>query len=262
MAWPATPTRWAEAGRPTVPVGARSRYRSGVERLAACQKPARGAPLYSQYVNRPLGRRLAAAADVVGLTPDTVSWASFALSCSGIAVVAVAPPSTTSGLVTAMLLALAYAVDSADGQLARLRGGGTLRGEWLDHVLDVAKISGLHLAVLVSFLRFDRGLGGVAVATAVFFELVAVVSFFTLILTEQLRRRSAAPPPDRAAFHGWRRVLSLPTDWGVHCWWFVTWGAGGWFVAGYGALALAGAAHLVVSNVARYRELGAAGGSS
>ena len=49
---------------------------------------------------------------------------------------------------------LGYALDSADGQLARLRGGGSLTGEWLDHVIDSFKISTLHLAVLVMAYRF------------------------------------------------------------------------------------------------------------
>ena len=45
-----------------------------VARLAAAQKPrAPGAPAYSIYVNRPLGRLLAAAAYLGGLTPNVVT---------------------------------------------------------------------------------------------------------------------------------------------------------------------------------------------
>src|SRR5215217_2074158 len=41
--------------------------------LGEAQKGSRGVSLYSRYVNRPAGRVLAAAADVVGLTPNQVT---------------------------------------------------------------------------------------------------------------------------------------------------------------------------------------------
>jgi phosphatidylglycerophosphate synthase len=47
-----------------------------------------------------------------------------------------------------------YAFDAADGQLARLRGGGSLAGEWLDHMIDAAKVSSLHVAVAISVYRW------------------------------------------------------------------------------------------------------------
>ena len=96
--------------------------------------------------------------------------------------------------VVVVLLLLGYAVDSADGQLARLRSGGSLAGEWLDHCLDVVKVSALHLAVLISAQRFDADLGAWPQVAAFAFELVAVTGFFTFILTEQLRRRAATAP--------------------------------------------------------------------
>ena len=46
-----------------------------------------------------------------------------------------------------------YALDSADGQVARLTGGGSLLGEWLDHMIDSTKIAALHLAVLLHACR-------------------------------------------------------------------------------------------------------------
>ena len=53
------------------------------------------------------------------------------------------------------LLVVGYAFDAADGQLARLRGGGIIAGEWLDHMVDAIKVASLHLAVLVGLYRFD-----------------------------------------------------------------------------------------------------------
>ena len=115
----------------------RGRYRDAVALLGGAQKKrARGAPAYSIYVNRPFGRRLAAGAHLLGLTPNAVSLISAAFTFSAIVLVAVRPPTVWLGLFITAFLVLGYAFDSADGQLARLRGGGTAAGEWLDHVLD------------------------------------------------------------------------------------------------------------------------------
>ncbi len=48
-------------------------FRPALRALAAAQKPARGAPAYSRFVNRRLGRVLAAAAHRFRLTPDAVT---------------------------------------------------------------------------------------------------------------------------------------------------------------------------------------------
>jgi phosphatidylglycerophosphate synthase len=58
---------------------------------------------------------------------------------------ATAPATWFVGLITVVLV-LGYALDAADGQLARLRGGGSSLGEWLDHMIDSAKVVGPHLA--------------------------------------------------------------------------------------------------------------------
>src|SRR5690554_2860599 len=115
-------------------------YRAIVQRLASAQKPGRGAPPYSRWVNRRLGRWLAAAAFLARLTPDAVTAISALTTLSGLVLVALVAPTWWLGPLVAFLLLLGYALDSADGQLARLRGGGTKSGEWLDHVVDAAKI--------------------------------------------------------------------------------------------------------------------------
>ncbi|HJG50865.1 MAG TPA: CDP-alcohol phosphatidyltransferase family protein, partial [Brachybacterium faecium] len=93
--------------------------------LAYAQKGhARGAPAYSVYVNRRLGRALAAGAHGLGLTPNQVSLVSAAHSFAAILLIALVPASIPAGFFIALLLVLGYAWDSADGQVARLRGGG------------------------------------------------------------------------------------------------------------------------------------------
>jgi phosphatidylglycerophosphate synthase len=125
--------------------------------LTDLQKTSKGAPAYSRLVNRRVGRVFASAAYVLGRTPNQVTALSALCTFSGIATIALVDPSVVSSIAVTLLLAVGYALDSADGQLARLRGGGSVSGEWLDHVVDAAKIATLHLAVLVNWFRFDDG---------------------------------------------------------------------------------------------------------
>src|SRR6185436_886779 len=108
----------------------------------------------SRFVNRKIGRVLAAGSYQLGLTPNAVTGISALFSAAAIAIIACLSPSVGVGVLVAVLLLLGYAFDSADGQLARLRGGGSPAGEWLDHVVDSIKVVALHLAVLIGWFRF------------------------------------------------------------------------------------------------------------
>lgn len=154
--------------------------------LAAHQKTRRGAPPYSRFVNRPAGRVLAAAASVTKATPDQVTLLSAACSAGGIAIIAVFSPSIVTAIASVALLVLGYALDSADGQLARLRGGGSPAGEWLDHTVDAAKITSLHLAVLLALHRADDLPSIHWLLVPLGFTLTAGVLFFSWILRDVL----------------------------------------------------------------------------
>lgn len=73
-------------------------------------------------------------ADRAGLTPNQVSLVAFLLAIVAAAVFAVGPTAATP--VAALLVVVSGGLDVADGELARRRGGGTDRGDFLDHVLD------------------------------------------------------------------------------------------------------------------------------
>ena len=134
----------------------------------------------------------------LGLTPNAVTGISALLSFSAIAVLALVPPAWWIGLLVAVLLVLGYAFDSADGQVARLRGGGSSAGEWLDHVVDAVKIAALHLAVLVGAYRFfDLGSRG-WLLIPIGFVLVANVTFFGMILNDLLRPGRPPRPAHRS----------------------------------------------------------------
>jgi phosphatidylglycerophosphate synthase len=238
---------------PTAP-GRFGGYRRDVEQLAAHQKSRRGAPPYSLLINRPLGRRIAALAHGLGLTPNAVSLISASFTALALVLVAVVEPSVAASAVVVVLLLIGYAVDSADGQLARLVSGGTLAGEWLDHALDMVKIAAFHGVILISAYRFDRDLGEWPMLVAIGFGVVAVTSFFVMILTDQLRRQAGATAPARSG-SAWFLLLVAPTDYGLQCLWLLTRPASRVFFVGYALMALVNAAYLAVGALGRFREL-------
>lgn len=245
-------------------VARREPYRDVVARLAAAQKRSRNAPAYSRWVNRPLGRRIAAAAYLLGLTPDAVTGISALLTFSGIALVALVAPVPWLGPVVALLLVAGYAFDAADGQLARLRGGGSLLGEWLDHVVDAFKNVLVHMAVLVSWYRFGPGTyeGDVWLLVPVAFAVVSSVFFLAFILTDQLRRLHGTGRPDMTSAEGVAQraplmssLMTLPNDYGLLSVSFVTFGLAAVFPPLYALLLAANVAFLAVGLARWSREL-------
>ena len=244
----------------TVTVGARPAddLRTTVRRLAAAQKGATGAPAYSRFVNRPLGRLFAALAFHAGLTPNAVTAVSAAFTATGVALLALARPSVPMGLAVAACLVLGYALDAADGQLARLRGGGSPAGEWLDHMVDAAKASSLHLAVLIGWYRADV-VDEVWLLVPLGYCVVDAVTYFGTMLNEALRaQHGVATRAQRTAERvGVRRsLMTLPTDYGLLACVFVLFGAPVLFVPTYTVLFLAAAGFLALASVKWFREMG------
>jgi phosphatidylglycerophosphate synthase len=226
-------------------------YRATLGRMGAAQKPGRGSPPYSRWINRRLGRYLAAWAFVVRLTPDQVTLLSSLMTFSALSLVIFVAPAWWLGILVTALLLLGYALDSADGQLARLRGGGSMSGEWLDHVVDATKIGVLHSAVLISFYRFEHTRSSLLLVPLVFMT-AAFVFFFAMMLTDQLRRVAAA---ERGAVYakpqgpggGFQTLVAVPTDYGLLCLSFVLLGAQPVFQIAY--ILLAAAQTLVTAGV-------------
>jgi len=228
--------------------------------LGSAQKGrGRGAPAYSLYVNRPVGRVIAAGAYTWGLSPNQVTAVSAVLTFTGVALLALVPPSTALGIGVWLLLAAGYAWDSADGQVARLRGGGSLAGEWLDHVVDAAKLVSLHVAVAIGAFRFF-GLPLAWTLVPLGFAIVATVTFFAMILNDLLRARSGVPQAAEAGGSSpLRSVLGLPVDYGVWCLSFVLWGMPPVFAVVYSLLAIAAVLYLVAALPVWFRRMGQLG---
>ncbi|MFP8964495.1 CDP-alcohol phosphatidyltransferase family protein [Streptomyces nanhaiensis] len=237
-----------------------SRFRYAVGELAAAQKSARGVSLYSRYVNRPAGRLLAAAAYGARMSPNQVTAASAVSTFTGVALIALLPPSHALALGVFAALVTGFALDSADGQLARLTRRGSAAGEWLDHVVDCAKMLALHMAVLVSFHRHFGFSDPVYLLIPLGFQFAAVTVFFGGVLTEQLKRNAraagggvtAAPP---AAPSTLRSVALLPVDYGLLCAVFLFLGSRELFLVLYCALLAAHLLFLPAFLAKWYREL-------
>lgn len=234
------------------------RFGAAVAALAASQKSSRGAPAYSRFVNRRLGRIFAALAYVAGATPNQVTILSALFTFAGVVLIASAPPSVGVAVGVTALLVVGYALDAADGQLARLRGGGSLQGEWLDHIVDAIKSSTIHAAVLISWYRFfdldDR-----ALLIPLGYQAVTAVFFFAMILTDLLRRVHRGTQEIIIRKTGPTSLLYslavIPADYGFLCLLFLVlaWPAG--FVVLYSLLFVANTLILGASLVRWFREM-------
>lgn len=226
-------------------------FRSALQRLDSAQKPGAGVPAYTRWVNRRVARVFAASFSRIGATPSMVSVLSIVFTGLGLAAFLVLQPVSPAlaGLSAAVLLAVGYALDSADGQLARLQGSSSLQGEWLDHTLDAIRLPAVHLVVAVAFLGV--GLPVLAVAAAAF-SVLASASFLSQNVGGLLRDGARVERTEVRRLQSW---ILLPTDPGVLCWVFALWAVLPLFTACYLALLAANAAHVVLSSRRRWREL-------
>jgi phosphatidylglycerophosphate synthase len=157
-----------------------------------------------------------------------------------------------------VLLALGYAFDSADGQVARLRGGGSPAGEWLDHVLDSAKLASLHLAVLVAVYRHFALPSEAWLLIPIAFSIVSAVSFFAMTLNDHLKKIYSTEG-DHKPLAGSRSILKsillVPTDYGVLCLLFALLGAPSIFFIFYALFFVANAGHLLLASFKWFEDM-------
>jgi len=238
-------------------------YADIVSRLAvSASKSNRGAGGYTRWVNRPLGRRAAAFAFLRGFTPNQLTALNSLLIFPTMVLMAVIEPGWLWSSVAALLLMAGYVLDSADGMLARLRGGGSKAGEWLDHVADAVKTAMIHAVIAIVWFRFyDLPDGWLVVPLA--FGVVHCTYYFSIMLADDLRRlakverREAPPatPPSAEPAPVLRSLIMLPNDWGVLCLLLFTLPVSWLFVAGYTALLAANTLFVLAGWVRWYREL-------
>jgi phosphatidylglycerophosphate synthase len=232
-----------------------ARFAHARSRLAGAQKPTASVPAYLRFVNRKAGGLLAALGYALRLTPTQVTLLSSAVSFAGIAVLILHRSSAQAGIVVSLLLLLGYALDSADGQLARVRGGGSKAGEWLDHVADIAKISSLHSAVAIAVLRYFEMDSLLYLAVPVIFLVANVTQFFGMMLRDKLTVAGSSQPESAGSSSLLVACLLLPLDHGSLALAFLLLGAHTLFLWCYAFLALCTVLFSVRSLTKAYRGL-------
>ena len=241
--------------------GFSAKFSHTLRSLEAAQKPGIGVPAYTRWVNRRVARYFAAAAVALGITPNGVTAISAACSAAGLIVLITCPPSVGVGICVALLFALGYGLDSADGQVARVTGASSPAGEWLDHVVDSIRVPSVHMATLLSFLLYpahysftgSSAFNGWIIAMPMIFTALTAGHFMSQILAEQLRnnRKTAAPPTGGPL----RSFIKLHMDAGTLCWIYIFVGFGPVFVIVYALLLLANAATVLLSMRRKYVSL-------
>ena len=240
--------------------GVRQRVQHALGKLSGAQKSAVGVPAYLRFVNRRMGGWIAALGYGLGLTPNHLTALSAGFSFLAIGALTVVRPTLPVAVGIAGSLLLGYAFDSADGQLSRVRGGGKPSGEWLDHVVDVAKTSSLHAAVVVSLFRFGDLDSNRWLAIPLAFGVVNITFFFGMMLRDQLGAkpaRATGPVSTTGAGSVLRSFVLLPMDYGTLCLVFLTLSAPTLFLGLYGALLVVMVAFTTQSFVKAYRTLAA-----
>ncbi len=228
-------------------------FHASLVALKGVQKTPRGTSLYTTRVNRPLGRIIAAGGSVLGLTPNSVTVLNGVVSFAALIVLVCCRPTPLIGVGVGVLLIAGFALDSADGQLARLGHSGSAKGEWFDHMLDCATKVAMHSAVLIAWYRLGRR--GPILLLPLAFLLVAVLVFFGGTLVGKLREQSKLSPAEHRGPDWVRAVILLPVDYGVVCCSFLLWGFVHPFAVVYAVLCVAHAVVLVTFSVIWYREL-------
>lgn len=227
--------------------------------LDAAQKPGNGVPAYTRWVNRRAARLIASFGAASHMTPNMVTTISFLLSLGGMVLMLSQPPHPLQGVGVAVLLALGYIFDSADGQLARLTGRSSKAGEWLDHVVDAVRSPAIHLSVAVALTLYQPHMWWLALVALVY-ALITSAQFLSQILAEAFVRAAGRPQTRGGNLRSW---ILLPTDPGTLCWSFLLWGLASEgaahtvtpFAVLYTALAVIAVAHALMSMRRRYRDL-------
>ena len=237
---------------------ASSRFAYARSRLAGAQKSNASTPVYLRFVNRKAGGLLAATGYALRLSPTQLTLLSSASSFSAIAVLILHRSTALTGVVVSVLLLLGYALDAADGQLARVSGGGSKAGEWLDHVADIAKISSLHSAVAIAMLRYFELDSLLYLALPVIFLVANVTQFFGMMLRDKLTGTDPARPGTEGSSSLLVACLLQPLDHGSLALAFLVLGVHTLFLWCYGLLALCTVLFAARSLTKAYRGLLAA----
>ncbi|WP_241979250.1 MULTISPECIES: CDP-alcohol phosphatidyltransferase family protein [Cryobacterium] len=200
------------------------------------------------------------------MTPNQVTALSALATGAGLALLVSGEPSPLRAVGVTVLLILGFALDSADGQVARLTGRGSAAGEWLDHVVDAGKVVAVHAAILITAFRF-WSVEPIWYLVPLAFQVVSVVTFVGGLLMALLLRRSAKETPTTPANGEGRArrpsraraIALLPADYGILSLSFILTGWPGAFVVAYSLLLAANTLVMALLLGKWFRTLSARG---
>lgn len=185
--------------------------------LAASQKKGAGTPAYTRFVNRHLGRLLASVLAAFNFSPNIISLISSAITITCFIIFTLlSQVSIIQSSALVILLYFAYALDSADGQVARLLDKQSKNGEWLDHTLDAIKIP---LGHGVAILLIIKNIPTNKLLIIFYLTIISIASanFLSGILKSKLL--SSPTTPKHKIIKGRNSVirsfLTLPLDYGL-----------------------------------------------
>lgn len=141
--------------------------------VAASKKPS--GSIYTRYVNRNAAIPLTYMFWRLGVHPNTISVVSSAVTHTALGLLLVLGVAVPVVVGAYLLLVLGYMLDSCDGQLARVSGKTSKRGEWLDHSLDMVKL--LTFNMTLGYLLLTHAIDGTLPMGAVFGAIVLNLLF-------------------------------------------------------------------------------------
>jgi len=122
-----TGERWLDMDHPEA-------FQEAVHRIDAAMAKGGDDGFISQYINRPLSRRLSVALSKTPLTPNHITLVSFFMGLLG--AVGLAGTDPLFWIAGGILIQIASIVDGCDGEVARIKLLQSPQGAWLDTVLD------------------------------------------------------------------------------------------------------------------------------
>jgi|LSQX01.2.fsa_nt_gb phosphatidylglycerophosphate synthase len=197
-------------------------FKANYENLGSLQKGSRGTPAYTRYINRWFGKVLASLLGCFNVSPNAVSLISGLLTILGfIGFLLFKETTFITSILLVFLLLFAYALDSADGQLARLLKKQSKKGEWLDHTLDAIKIPFGH-GVAILFIVQKTNPADVLIIIYFFLLSLSSARFFSNILkTKLIDYKSKRVKDNKPNEDLLRSLLLLPGDYALFISFFI-----------------------------------------
>ncbi len=153
----------------------------GRVRALVASSPKKERLFFSGYVNRTAGAAIAVLAEPTDVTPNQITVAGLAVhaAAAGVLILADLPIAFWPWLTVLLLWQLAFSLDAADGQLARLSGKGTAFGAWLDTLVDVVThvmVYGVLVLFVVRALDLDGPIAAVLTSVVLGSHLVQLLT--------------------------------------------------------------------------------------